>query len=184
MWEDCSRFYAAFVKKARTSGWTRGDEEGKVLESRGRKRDVGMGPGFFEPVRDFDGVGILSLNLQALEQSKQSPPIFRIPFQVGPVLGFSLRRTTGEQQDGAEVMANGKRPMRRFSALQRVLDLRRLSQRLDGLIVAAALSSDLTGQQALGDFQKVALELVLLVLASSELFCERQQRLPLTLRAR
>ena len=112
-----------------------------------------MGPGFCEPVRDFGGVGILSLNLQALEQAKQSPSIFRIPSQVGPVLGFSLRRTTGEQQDGAEVMPNGKRPMRRFSALQRVLDLRRLSQRLDGLIVAAALSSDLTGQQALGDFQ-------------------------------
>src|SRR6478609_5406647 len=143
-----------------------------------------MGPGFCEPVSDLRGVGILSLNLQALEQAKQSPPIFRIPSQICPVLGFGLRRTTGEQQDGAQVMANGKRPMRRFSAVQRVLDLRRLSQRLDGLIVVAALSRDLAGQQALGDFQKVALELVLLIPASSELFCERQQRLPLTLRAR
>ena len=69
--------------------------------------------------------------------------------------------------------------MRRFRALQRVVQVDRLPQCPDGFVVALTLAGNLTCEKPFGNLQQVSFELVLLILAPSELLCKRDERLPL-----
>src|SRR5688572_966617 len=103
--DDCSRFKAAFVKSM------------PPLETRRSERDVRMSPRLFEPARDLRRFGVFALSLQGLEQTKEAPSVFGIPFQIGSIFRFSLGSMTGEQQDGAEIVPDRQRPVRRLGSL-------------------------------------------------------------------